>query len=290
MAILVKMPHSPHFISEANARRNRHFELSVGNAAEMLGHPAVIRGLGRHASQSYSDTLGRLRLPNFHNGDVTMGHFADDDLPFVPLLDDETLTISSAHLLPSEKQRAAMRGFLSRRVLRQLDRQSETRQTVSEATLFKGLNSDIGCPSFSWERRIGPSWNSQEWTFIGRPVLFERSAEHVSRSVPVLLHELVHLQQDENAPYWLSSRETEHFASNELEAYHKHNRATTVILPVDTSKVFTSKAAVGYANYARDVETVRAKHADPAHPYRTTPDMVAELIDQELDITGTLAA
>jgi hypothetical protein len=273
------------FISEAQARRSRHFDMSVENTRDALESQHMVRELGSKATNEYQDMLTRLRLPNFRSGTVDFSHLGIDDIPFIPILEDETLIVSDENLLGTSRQREIITTQYDQDFFEGLGPKDYVTEQYTEKTFLKDTGANVGCEA------LGGVYGEGEDDLIvrGTPYIIERNKIHITQFPPLLLHELIHVIQQENRPVEPYNERLSRSVRDELEAYRGQVLATSaLIMSTGGDTLHMIKHARSYTDYARKVEATRERHADLVDPYLPTGPLVAELIDNKLDITGEL--
>jgi len=277
---------SSRFISGNERRRIAHFDETIEGTASFLDDPHAEDVMGAPAVNRHIDTVSRLRLPNFTNGNVDISHFDDTDIPFIATFKGDLFHIDDALLAPNNEQRQVLEARFGKGIVRrEWSRYGENMYVLGHdyfEEMGGDMSSDASQYAFTHSRR--------KWMMVGRPVLVENGEVHISRFTPVMIHELAHLEQYESMPYYRHKDHRHVSIGNEALAYRRQCLAAHALdlMGRRIDLLNTVMYAPIYDEYASEVDAVTSRHVGSGIDFKFTLPMTNDIFAFDPTITGML--
>lgn len=278
------MVRSSRFIGGDERRRIAHFDESVEGTMEFLDDSYAGDVMGTEVVWQYIDTVSRLRLPNFKNDTIDIAHFEDSDIPYIAAFEGDAFCVNDALLAPNILQRRILEARFGRGIVEREWLMGEGYTYDLRHDYFEEMGGDMS--SEASQRTI--THNRRKWMMMGRPLLFENGEVHISRFIPVMIHELTHLIQHEAMPYYRSKDSAFVAIGNEAAAYRKQCLAARALdlMGRRIDLLNTIPYASIYDEYATEVDAVTSRHVGSQMDFVSTTAMITDIIAFDPTIAG----
>ncbi|HZM64520.1 MAG TPA: hypothetical protein VFB59_05285 [Candidatus Saccharimonadales bacterium] len=255
------------FTPSTTTERNRLFETTRDQLIINLSDPTVIKQLGQNVASRFFDLATKLEPANCSGGVLRIPkRYSPDCVPVGVVDRNEKVCLDDSARSFTPLQEARLAEMPGNVASYQKDLREQSKSTPI------GTEAPVGgrCPTFYFEAPTivtnGIDTFERISKIYGRPVpVLVRDGSSVQHRASTLFHELFHYDQFEQSPVEPdnSAFYQSNLMSKELEAYCLQSR-------FDTGWQLAAYGRIPRLTTSQQVESIRARHALPLHPFAGT--------------------